>query len=231
MWVNAKPPKEVDALLLPRWKSWVETLAPEVKNALDAYKSGQHGLFAIAREGVAARVITQADEDRWRSLDRAFDGASWHRDTLVWRGFRKWVSHEGEPPDWKLPAVGGRAQFEVWTSTSLCEIVAANEAHLHQAREGDFSVLYEIEIPKGFPAIYMEAVKRHPTHEAEVLLPRGTPYEVVAVEQFTQLRTRSVHESFGPAGCWRVRLRVRPSPANRRPSLRRRLLERTRLLR
>lgn len=218
MWVNSKTAEEVDALLRPQWRPWFEALAPDVRDALRTYKSGKHGHFAIARDGVAARDITQEDEDRWQALDRAFGEARWHADTMVWRGFRQWSS-DGEPPDWKLPSVGDRERFELWTSTSLRETVAAQEAGVRQARAGDFSVLYEIELPKGFPAIYMEAVKDSPTHEAEILLPRGTPYEVVAVQQFSRLRTvpAAEHPSFGPEGCWRIHLRLLPYGSELKP--------------
>jgi ADP-ribosyltransferase exoenzyme len=208
VWINGESVSALDARLRPRWRAWLEQLPEAEQDALRTYKSPRYLRFALARN--QDRQLTAEDSARWAALDRAFLAARWPCDTLLWRGFRAW-GEDDSPPGWELPKVGERRQFDFWTSTSLSELAAANEASLHQARDGDLSVLYEIELPAGHPAIYMEAIKDVPTGEAEVLLPRATSYVVTQVERFDSLRTVApkAYKPFGP-GCWRIQIRIDP---------------------
>lgn len=134
-------------------------------------------------------MVTDKDRALWGSLDDAFAGLGYGADVLVWRGFRKW-NHPGRPPHgWTPPTIGSVERSDAWMSTSLREQVAGDEAHVHAAQHGDYSVVYEIVVPQGHPAIYAEAVRDEPSHEAELLLPRGTRYEVTNFEQFSALRS------------------------------------------
>lgn len=209
MWVNDRyTAEELDAYLRPFWEQWLRSLPKEQRDALASYKSMGYLLFAIAQD--ADRSFTPDDLACFAALDAAFAQVSWPRDTLLWRGFRAWGYPDGAPPRWSPPSPGEVQTFPGWTSTSLVETAAAAEAHFQLAQSGEWSVLFELALPAGHPAIYIEPVKTPSTHEAEVLLPRGTRFEVRGFEPFDRLRTS---DRGAPFHGFRLRAQVLPYQA------------------
>lgn len=188
MWTNLTAnADQLDHHFRPVWSKWISRLPDEQQQALRTYKSPGYAWFAMARN--ASRALPARAQALHHALDAALASSQWPFDTVVWRGFRAWQYPDGSPPSWEPPKIGSIQTFDMWTSTSLVETAAAVEACFAQAEPNDWSVLFEMHLPAGHPAIYMEPLHQRHTGEAEVLLPRGTQYEVIGFEPIQRLRT------------------------------------------
>jgi hypothetical protein len=182
-------PHQLDARLRPWWSEWYAHLPEPQRQALSEYKSPRYPFYAIAADH--GRAFTDEDLARFDRLDTAFAHAPrLKKPRRVWRGMTRYVGLDGRQP-WSPPAVGATATFPAWTSVSLLESPAANEAYSTFANrvDGDYSVLMEITLPPGQPVIYMEIIKPTASHEAELLLPRGTGYAVTGFEPLVAFTT------------------------------------------
>jgi hypothetical protein len=187
----------MDARRRPFWSRWFASLPAALRDALAEYKSDRYPLYGIVKE--RDREFTADELERFKRLDDAFSYApKLSKPCRVWRGMIRYTSRDGIQP-WVPPVAGAEKTFHPWTSVSLLEEPAATEAYtaITNRLDDDYSVLMEISLPIGQRYIYMEIAKPAPTHEAELLLPRGTRYRVEAFEPLTRFSTLA-HRRPGP---------------------------------
>ena len=159
-----------------------EPLPPAERQALSNYQGGKYiAIQDYARTGNAGDYDSErAAKAEQRALDSAIRRGAAPRDVLVYRGIG--AAREGITGEVK---VGSVIRDRGYSSTSISRDVA------HGFAEGklDATVL-EIEVPRGSPAAFVPGDGS--LQEAELLLPRGSRFEVLAVRTENGVRVARV---------------------------------------
>jgi hypothetical protein len=170
--------------LAPHYSAhWLPHLSADQIDSLWEYKTSSDEINGRLRGKPLEFELMSADERSHlvTQLDDALSGSRLPIDVVAWRGF----SHEGlGGEDWQLwlDEHGHHFTDNGYVSTSLSPAIGYGFAHM--GGYGENPVVFRIEVPKDTRGAYMDHLPDPAggvadMKEAEILMPRGTTFEVV----------------------------------------------------
>lgn len=143
-------------------------IAQDEKNALTAYQNRE--TFAKVNIGLRAGIVT----DEAKRISATIGRARTHEAAVVWRA---------EDAGY----LGGVDRFVgavLIQPSFLSTAFSRDQAEMGYAKDAQMPILYEIYVPKGVKALYLNAVtKSSNAHETELLLQRGARLYVRGLER------------------------------------------------
>ena len=147
---------------------WVQGLSSSSRRGIADYSGSLYKKINDYFFSGGKGPLEPATESAIKHIDAGLRGRKLQRDTHLWRGVKK--NHFG---DWQ---VGDVRHTETYWSTSLNYRTSAS---LMGGEMNEQGVMLRILAPKGSPGQYLDGASIFNNTEAEVLLPRNTPFRVL----------------------------------------------------
>ena len=149
-------------------QSWVRGLSSASRKGIADYSNALYKKINDYFFSGGKGPLESSTESAIKHIDAGLRGRKLQRDTHLWRGVKK-----NHFRDWQ---VGDVRQTETYWSTSLNYRTSASFMGGEMNEQG---VMLRILAPKGSPGQYLDGASIFSNTEAEVLLPRNTPFRVL----------------------------------------------------